>query len=447
LILKNTQKAGIWTTFMITAFFFWGAFYDFIKDIELSPLLTSYSFLLSLLTALSLFLLFYLCKKNKPFNKTNSLLNIIFFSFILLEASISIYNIIINKTSINNYTYHTKVPTVKVNNSENIEKPDIFFIVLDEYASTVALEKFLHYDNKKVDSTLTSNNFYIAYNSQSNYNSTPHSISSALNLVYINDSLEGALFEPKPMLRAQAFLKTSLIPTFLQNHGYIIKNHSLCDLKNYPVQFEPLFNLEIGNIFTAETLWGRIKKQIWWNAVLFFRKHKLLDEATQKNNPLIPKIIASANNTLTELSKQDNTPKFVFTHIRIPHRPYFFNSAGKIREFTDKDITTFEDSLYIDQLKAVNLFIEQATSLSNKKFNRPRVVIIEGDHGKRSTYKKGVPMIREKQFMNLNAYYFSDGDYRQLYDSISPVNSFRVVLNKYFKTNLPLLKDSTILLH
>jgi hypothetical protein len=46
--------------------------------------------------------------------------------------------------------------------------------------------------------------------------------------------------------------------------------------------------------------------------------------------------------------------------------------------------------------------------------------------------------------MDLNTYYFSDGNYSTLYDSISPVNSFRVILNKYFKTGLPLLKDSTI---
>jgi len=41
----------------------------------------------------------------------------------------------------------------------------------------------------------------------------------------------------------------------------------------------------------------------------------------------------------------------------------------------------------------------------------------------------------------LNAYYFPDNDYSLLYPEISPVNSFRVILNKYFKTGLSLLKD------
>jgi hypothetical protein len=41
----------------------------------------------------------------------------------------------------------------------------------------------------------------------------------------------------------------------------------------------------------------------------------------------------------------------------------------------------------------------------------------------------------------LNAYYFPGGRYEGLYDSISPVNSFRVVLSTYFGARLPLLPD------
>jgi hypothetical protein len=40
----------------------------------------------------------------------------------------------------------------------------------------------------------------------------------------------------------------------------------------------------------------------------------------------------------------------------------------------------------------------------------------------------------------LNAYYLPQGA-DQLYPSISPVNSFRLVFNSYFGTNFPLLED------
>lgn len=41
----------------------------------------------------------------------------------------------------------------------------------------------------------------------------------------------------------------------------------------------------------------------------------------------------------------------------------------------------------------------------------------------------------------LNAYHLPDGGDAALYDSITPVNTFRVIFNHYFGTNLALLED------
>jgi hypothetical protein len=43
----------------------------------------------------------------------------------------------------------------------------------------------------------------------------------------------------------------------------------------------------------------------------------------------------------------------------------------------------------------------------------------------------------------LNAYYLPNGGSQDLYPTISPVNSFRIVLNTYFGTNLELLPSET----
>ena len=42
----------------------------------------------------------------------------------------------------------------------------------------------------------------------------------------------------------------------------------------------------------------------------------------------------------------------------------------------------------------------------------------------------------------LNAYYLPDGGEEVLYPSISPVNTFRLILNYYFGTSYPLLDDT-----
>ena len=41
----------------------------------------------------------------------------------------------------------------------------------------------------------------------------------------------------------------------------------------------------------------------------------------------------------------------------------------------------------------------------------------------------------------LNAYYFPGGDEGLLYPTITPVNTFRVVFNRYFDRDLELLED------
>jgi len=40
-----------------------------------------------------------------------------------------------------------------------------------------------------------------------------------------------------------------------------------------------------------------------------------------------------------------------------------------------------------------------------------------------------------------NAYYFYDQNYQDLYPTITPVNTFRLVLDQYFDQSLPLLEN------
>ncbi len=75
--------------------------------------------------------------------------------------------------------------------------------------------------------------------------------------------------------------------------------------------------------------------------------------------------------------------------------------------------------------------------------DRPVIIVIQGDHGPASLMH---PLsleetdVRERMPI-LNAYYFSDGDYSDLYENISPVNTFRLILNQYLGTELALLPD------
>ncbi|MEI9943093.1 MAG: sulfatase-like hydrolase/transferase [Chitinophagaceae bacterium] len=370
-------------------------------------------------------------------------LTLLFSLFLLIEASTSIYKFI-NKEHLKNDLAYYSAP-VSITKAADSQKPDIFFIVFDEYASTPALKKYLSYDNSALDSLLLKKNFFVATNSKSNYDITPVSIASTFNLQYFNVPLEGIKSTRADLLKYQQSLKKSLIPQFLTKEGYTIINHGICDLPYAPAPHEPYFNRFINGALYGETLWGRIRKEIAWNLPAGIWDWSFM-ETGEKQDDGIEINSTNFNAILKELQSQSEKPKFVYGHLMLPHTPYYVDKFGKKRKLSILDIGLFNDSLYIDQLIYTNTLLNSLAQAGNMNFPRPRVIILEGDHGNRRLNLPKNLIARDRQFMNLNSYYFSDKDYTSLYKSISPVNSFRVVLNKYFHAELPLLKDSTILL-
>lgn len=445
LLLKNNLKAGCWTSSFLIIFFFWGAFHDFLKSTPIPPLFHSYKFLFPILL-ISLLSLFVFIKKMQISNRINVFLVSLFTILVFLELIVSFNNWLSNSKAINNLA--DKNQGFEIPNIDKERKPDIFFIVFDEYMSSLGLKKYLSFNNSNLDSILVANNFYLADKSKSNYNSTRHSIASTLNINYFPVDLEGKVMNTTSWLKGQYSLKKSRIPVLLSEIGYEIKNYTLFDLENYPGPFKSYFDNEAISLFYKETLWGRIREEIWWN---FEQRFAFLRKSKQRIiNNQIDQIQQNKHNyqaLIRELSFQTATPKFVICHILLPHGPYNVTKNGDRREKFGLDDRTITDSLYINQLVYTNTLIHSIIEKSNHNFLRPYVIVIEGDHGKRDDLNPGIQAVREKQFMNLNSYYFSDRDYSTLYDSISPVNSFRIILNKYFNTKLPILKDSTILLH
>jgi hypothetical protein len=447
LFFRNNIKAGIWSTLLLIPFFFWGAMHDFLRKTSLPSFFSSYSFLLSFLLAIGTFIFIWLRKNKKTFVTINTFANSLTVMFIILELCISIYKQLSGEESKNHIAHYNTPVDVNIKNIHDTLKPDIYFIVFDEYASSSSLKKYYQFDNNYLDSILLKNDFFIANKSKSNYNSTPHSISSTLNLNYINIPLEKEKTVPLVMLKAQQFLKESILPKVLEENNYTIINNGLCDLLNHPAPTETFFNQNIPNAFTRETLWGRVSKEILWKITLKLPKKWFLSTAinTQKKETNISK--ENFNRLCNELNQQGLKPKFVFAHFMMPHAPYYFDKKGNLRLPQENDYSTNNRNAYTEQLEYVNTWIQKLAQKSAIPTSRPKVIIIEPDHGARNFGRDYKNFIREKQFMNLNSYYFSDGDYSNLYDSISPVNSFRVILNKYFNSNLPLLKDSTIFLY
>jgi hypothetical protein len=75
----------------------------------------------------------------------------------------------------------------------------------------------------------------------------------------------------------------------------------------------------------------------------------------------------------------------------------------------------------------------------------PPIIILQADHSSK-VYNQLNPVQDVKMkllFPILNAYYLPGVGEEKLYSTITPVNSFRLLLNLYFGTHLPLLPDDS----
>jgi hypothetical protein len=135
-------------------------------------------------------------------------------------------------------------------------------------------------------------------------------------------------------------------------------------------------------------------------------------------------------------------PKLVFAHVLIPHTPFVFGPNGEYKrqagaftlEGSQREMT-FEEraEAYTDQVRYVNTRIENAVRAILEESDQPPVIIIQGDHGLDG------PL--ESQMAILNAYYLPNGGKDLLYETITPVNSFRIVFDQYFGGEYGVIED------
>jgi hypothetical protein len=335
-----------------------------------------------------------------------------------------------------------KNPQLSVRLQADSTMPDIFFIVFDEYTSSKALKKYFKFDNSPLDSSLEKYGFFISHDSKSNYNSTVMSMASTFNMQYFNLPMENTDNDARSLLEGSYSIRRSYLPQLLEKQGYQIINYGLFDVGKHKAEGpRPFLDYE-ARALSLETLWGRIQRDILWNLIV-----RLPGYSSKKpgDKVHIERNRSNFRQFLAELNRSSATPRLVFSHLLLPRRPAYVDRNGNARITSMEDFKdNNHDSLYLEQILYANKLIDSIGKAAIKNRSRPLALIIEGDHGNR--YAEWGITIREKHFMNLNTYYFSDRDYSLLYDSISPVNSFRVILNKYFKAGMPLLKDSTVLL-
>lgn len=432
LVNRNWRKTALFTFFVMCSFFFFGSFHDLIKKGLADSFIAKYTFLVPLLIVLYLVAYYLIKRSNTTFQKFVGYLNILLIVLILLDAGQLLLSPKQNNPSAGVQKAYAPCDTCT--------KPDIYFIIADEYIGNKTLKEQFGFDNTPFENELRKRGFHIVLNSISNYNYTPYSIASILDMNYLDDITSKSNDNKNRNISYKTINKNTLT-NFLSSQGYSFVNHSLFDIAHQPTEINSMFFLTKDKLITHQTLLGRLDRDIRFNLVTRFKIHSEIKRGAmgvlENNQKLI-------NDTYATLKSEGSSPKFIYTHLMMPHYPYYFDQNGKPYPLDSVvEGNQINKHHYIEYLQYCNKRFLTFLDSIVQHASRPPIIVFMGDHGFRHFTE---PVDRTYEFLNLNAVYLPNKNYQGFYEGMSAVNQFRVIFNNQFNQAFPLLKDSTIYL-
>jgi Sulfatase len=446
-LLKDKNKSSLFSFFLLLFLFTFGALHDTLKQIVPVKFFSSYRFILPL-SFLLMVIVFVMLKRKKKvsFSGLFLYLNTVCLCLLLYEAGDAVINY-------KKYKEGSALidPDFKVFNqyrtNQSVQdslKPDIFFLLFDAMPSTKAMKETWRYNNSMLDSFLLKEQFFISQKSKSNYNLTVLSVSSTFTMNYL-PSIDTTGDEIKMYFKASASILHNSFTKILRKEGYTIKQYQPISFNNTDWEGGLFFEQMLQMNYFYQTFPGRIYRDLWWNVSRLStnkKKRQSFLEFENRNTKAEKELYETINLVKNICSVKSKQPKMVYAHFMLPHDPYIFDSSGKRKSahltFNIKEED--QPKAFIQQVQFANQIIKNLVTEIKTRNKKNTIIIVEGDHGFRNILGKKGYMI----FENLNALYFPDQNYQMLYDSVSPINSFRIILNNFFSANLPLLKDSSI---
>lgn len=331
-------------------------------------------------------------------------------------------------------------PAVAVPGGGTEEAPDVYYIVLDRYGAERTLQREFGYDNSTFLDGLTDHGFTVVDSSRANYLKTAQSLASTLNMEYHNE----------------------LVDTYGPDSGNIL-----------PI-YDRLRSHEVGRQLKARG-YEYVHIGSWWDGT---QTSDLADRVLGSGGgsdfsdvlyettvlPTVAERLGLAGETshrqrhrdaalrqLQQLADVERLPgpKFVFAHILLPHEPYVFDRDGDYVTAEEEEARTRTEN-FTEQLAYLNTRLAEFVDTLLAGDDDP-VIILQGDEGphpvrytqlgKGFDWREATDAELAEKFLILNAIYLPGGEDPGLYEGMTPVNTFRVVFNRYFDSALPLLPD------
>jgi hypothetical protein len=325
-------------------------------------------------------------------------------------------------------------------------RPDIYHLVFDRYAASSTLRDIYGFDNGPFLAALEERGFRIAEDSHANYLKTTMSMASTLEMDYLDvGRLEAEAAAPDDLSPVLRLLGGPMeVPVALKARGY--------EYVHIGTWYGPTAtNSEADQVLRYGSL-SEFSSVLYDSTLLPVLRG---DSPAGERSEFRESYRRHAHyqfDRLARLASLDSpVPRFVLAHVSLPHPPYVFDAQGNPVTATEERSRT-ESRNYTEQLEYTNArILEVLDQLLDVPPGEEPVILLQADEGPYPVvferdqaafdWREATTEQLRQKFAVLNAFHLPGADAGELHPSISLVNTFRVVFNAYFGTDLELLPD------
>lgn len=443
LIYRSQQKASLLSSVIFVLFFSFGHVYNVLKNQTIFGISVGFVKLTALFFIFFILALIFTARIKFISPDLVSTLNIVFALLILYNlGTIAVFQMKVQSPLVR--------PDLPVETKPKpTNQPDVYYIIFDSYARQDVMKDVLNFDNSDFINSLRQRGFYVADCSNSNYDGTLASLTSSLNYSYL-DNLDSIPAENGPANpeTINYFMNNQIRNDFAKlGYKFVTARgfSSFDDINDSDIYLnyrsnqkmrDTLEQIEFANLYLKTTLIRDLYELYDLNPVKYdflpFWLYSGEETATVIGHAAY--WYYQTNYLFDALEKLPDTKEsyFVYAHFNAPHGPYVFDRNGSFR-YTHEPADPSQ--YYIDTIIYLNKRILEMVDAIIANSDTPPIIVLQGDHAPH------VITTGYNKHKILNAYYFPGGKDEVLYDTITPVNTFRVILREYFNFNIELLPD------
>jgi len=332
-------------------------------------------------------------------------------------------------------------------------KRDVYFIVIDAYSREDVLRDDMNLDTSTFINALKTMGFVVPACSNSNYFVTTLSMTSTLNMDYLDqldfpESKKGCILEGCVKQGGfTPYIHHSLVRQKFEELGYSTVTFKVVnpylDISDSTYYYD--FSKDTASINKTETVFfyylflqttalRPYLDYLDWQGVLHPNQPSKAHEWIPVGSAFTDRNYNQYKLTLYNLDALEKTPelpgnKFVYAHLIITHEPFVFTPNGDFRY-----PVTGDTQAYLDQVRFADNKMIKILQTIIEKSKIPPIIVLQGDHG----WPWGPTRTH-----NLSAFYLPDQGNRLIYPEITNVNTFRIIFNEYFGESYSLLPDNT----